>query len=468
MTAGPRRWYWLALLTLAVVVTRIPLILTCYSSDPDAWRVAYVGKTFWETGAYEVSRYPGYPLHELITGPFVILGGAAASNTATLIAGLVLILVWYEIVRRESSSPMLLVTLLAFMPLFWIDSAATLDYTWSLLFILLSLVAAQRQRVIPSGILLGCAIGFRPSNAMAIIPILTLLHYTHTSRKRRFTFLLTAIATSLLIFTPVMATHGVSVWVQQTFAQAGMIRESVFERGLLFAYRAIYFLGPLATIGIVAILTVNRRKLWILLHQRDPNTAASLAGVVSFVLLFALFPLDRSYLLPVAPFLFLLIDKIASKRAMSIFAACIVSFAFVNPDVVEHARPSGRPGLNMHSGVVIEEWQKRNQLLGERTQIAQLLVKGKAVIMIGTSESFWFENGYVRADTAQEWKHYDDVVAQSKSNPDLHFVSLLSFDDVKMLQDMGYVVYCLDWVGEWLGKLYGYVPGEIGVKTISL
>ncbi len=100
-TAGPSHVRWFVILLLAVVATRIPLIATCYSSDPDAWRVASVGKMFWQTGTYAASRFPGYPLHEIIAAPLVILGGSTLTNSFTLVAALTLLLVWYGIVQRQ-------------------------------------------------------------------------------------------------------------------------------------------------------------------------------------------------------------------------------------------------------------------------------------------------------------------------------------------------------------------------------
>ena len=122
--AGTSRSRWLAVLLLAVVISRIPLLLTISSTDADAWRVAHVGTLFWQTGVYSVSRFPGYPVHEIIGGLAAVAGGELLSTLTTLALFLVLIAAWYGFVQKNTSSPKLLTLLLAFTPLFWIASAS--------------------------------------------------------------------------------------------------------------------------------------------------------------------------------------------------------------------------------------------------------------------------------------------------------------------------------------------------------
>jgi hypothetical protein len=466
-TAGTSRLRWLVGLLLAIVVTRIPLILSCYSSDGDAWRVAHVGKTFWQTGEYSASRLPGYPVHEILSGPFVLLGGSPLSNCATLIVSLVLIVVWYEFVEKHASSPKLITLLLAFTPLFWMDSATTLDYVWSLLFILLSLSAAQQKKAIIAGLWLGCAIGSRPANAVAIAPLIAMLYLRSSSNRDLVAFTFAAFCSSLAAFSPVLITYGLTGWIERTLSETSDAHLPFVQRVLSFLYRSVYSLGPLAVIGIGIVLATGRHKLALLIREREPIVIASIIGVFVFTLLFAFFPLDRSYLLPAFPFLYLVADRLASRRALVAVTCCVVSFAFINPDVVQHARPVGSPGFNLHAGIVIEEWLRRNQMMVERDQIGRLAITGKAVVMVGTSAGFWFENEHVEIDTLEKWKGFNDVFVHSKRNSDLHFIAGLPLNAVRSLQAEGYTLYCLDWTRDLLRKWNGYDPVDEGVKTIT-
>jgi hypothetical protein len=468
MIAGTPRSRWLVALLLAVIVTRIPLLLTSYSSDADAWRVAHVGKIFWQTGAYSVSRFPGYPLHEIANGLFALIGGSFLSNAATLVVSLILIVVWYRFVEEHTASPRVLAVLLAFTPLFWIDSAATLDYVWSLLCIVLSLSAVRQKKAIAGGIWLGCAIGFRPTNAAAVVPLFMLLYLSSVPRRARATFILSAIASSLVAFSPLLFTYGLTGWIQQTFRETSDAHLPFVQRVLSFFYRSVYSLGPLAVFAIGAVLASRRHKLALLVREREPIIITSIIGIIVFALLFAFFPLDRSYLLPAFPFLYLIIDRLASKQVLVAITWCVVSFAFINPDVVQHARPVGSAGFNIHTGIVIQEWESRDKLLKERDSIAKLPINGRAVVLLGVSELYLLENVNAEPDTSQRWRQSNDYVAHSIRNPDLHFLSGLPLNAVRMLQSEGYTFYCMGWAKEKMQLWHGYVPEEEGITIIKL
>ena len=465
--AGTVRARWLAFLLLAVVVSRIPLLFSCYSNDPDAWRVARVGKEFWQTGIYTASRFPGYPVNEIAEGLAVLAGGSFLSNTTTLALSLVLIAAWYRFAEKHTVSPKLLTLLLAFTPLFWIDSASTMDYVWSLLFIFLAFSAAQQGRAVPAGVWLGIAIGCRPTNGVAVIPVFMVLSLHPGSKKPLVAFMLTFVGTALVAFLPILITYGPVGWIRRTLVETSDVHLSLVQRVQSFLYRSVYSLGPLAALGFVAILLSGRRKLVEFYRQRDPLMVASVAGVLSFAVLFAVFPLDKSYLLPAFPFLFLIAERVASRRMLITVTLCVASFAFINPDVIRHARPVGTPGFNIHPGLVIEELQSRDRVMKDRNTLPGLLIKGKAVVMLATSESFWYENDQVEIDTLEQWKVFDDVFSHSKSNADLHFTSGLSLSAVHALETEGYTVYCVDWARDLLLKWNGYDPLQEGVRLIT-
>ena len=466
--AAIARSRWLAVLLLAVVVSRIPFLLTCYSTDPDGWRVAHAGRIFWETGVYSVSRFPGYPVYEIVGGLAALAGGAFLSNATTLAVSLVLIIIWYGFVEEHTSSPRLLTLLLAFTPLFWIQSAATMDYVWSLLFILLAFSAAQQQRAVLAGLWLGIAIGCRPPNGVAVVPVFMLLSLQSPSKRTLAVFALALCGSALIAFSPVLVTYGPVGWIRQTLDQTSDAHLTLVQRIPSFLYRSTYSLGPLAALALGTVLYLERRKVLALYRTRDPIIIGSLAGVLSFAVLFAMFPLDKSYLIPAFPFLFLVVERVVSRRALVAVAWCVVSFGFINPDMIRHAKPVGTPELNLHTGLVIEEWTMRTRLVNERETIGKLPIKGKAVIMLGISELYLLENSAVVPDTVNHWADPNDYTAHSVSNPDIYFVSSLRLATIRTLQGEGYGLYYLDWARGLLQRWNGYDPVEEGVTPITL
>jgi hypothetical protein len=50
----------------AVALSRLAFLTPGYGVNVDAWRVARVARQLSETGIYEVSRFPGYPVQEIL------------------------------------------------------------------------------------------------------------------------------------------------------------------------------------------------------------------------------------------------------------------------------------------------------------------------------------------------------------------------------------------------------------------
>ena len=104
----------------------------------------------------------------------------------------------------------------------------------------------------------------------------------------------------------------------------------------------------------------------------------------------------------------------------------------------------------------------------ERDAIPALPIEGKAVLMVGTSPSFWFENERVEIDSSEQWTKFGDIVVHSKINPDLHFISGLSLKAVHDLQAEGYTLYCVEWLRYLWPRWHGYDPVAEGIKLIGI
>lgn len=353
----------LLIILFLVAVSRLPYIFVGYGADHDAWRVARSALTLWNTGTYEVSRFPGYPLHEFLMAPFVASGGHILSNSVTLAAALVLIFLWNRLTLRMANHPVVLTIALAFTPLFWKGSAATMDYTWTLLFLILALDAGTRSKAIAAGMWLGIAAGFRPTTLLALLPLAVLIYFKTRSTQNTIRFTGAAIATALVALSPLFLTYGLAGWVQNTLDQTSDVAFTASERALLFGYRLIYSIGPLATVSVFTIVILRRNALTHALRQSEPVVASSVIGVLSFVTLFLLFPLEREYLLPALPFLLLLLDRLATRTTLVVFTACLISFAFINIDFIIHEGKRGRPGFNIHEGYLLDDWNKRHLMV---------------------------------------------------------------------------------------------------------
>lgn len=56
----------LALVLVVVLFSRLPFLDAGYGVNADAWRVARAAHEIATTGQYSVSRFPGYPIQEIV------------------------------------------------------------------------------------------------------------------------------------------------------------------------------------------------------------------------------------------------------------------------------------------------------------------------------------------------------------------------------------------------------------------
>ncbi len=456
------------LLLTVVLLSRLPFLDAGYGADADAWKVARAADRLWHTGIYEPSRLPGNPLHEIAMAPMVESGRAPLANGLTLAASMLVLVVWYRLAKQTTRFPLLSTAGLAFVPVFWISSDTTIDYNWSLLFLLLALTAIFNKRAVLAGICLGVAVGFRPTNAAAGLPLLTFLFLQEESPERVALFLLSAVAVSAAAFSPLIIRYGIPVWIQETRLEMSDIHFTLIERLQFFGYRSLYSIGPLAAVCAVAILTLRRRIAFMVFRERDALFVTSLVGVVTYLLLFLGYPLERSYLLPAVPFLLILVDRLATRNLYILFACSLISFAFLNPDVVVHQGVVGTPGLNFHRGLVLEDCEKRTAMLDDRRRISALQLPGRAIVMTGGAETFWFQNEKVEKDTSGLATLVRGSVYRQTQNHDLHFVAMLTGEEIHAVRSTGYTVYCLAGARPYIERMTGLSMTDENVPIISI
>ncbi len=460
------RTRWM-LLILLVALSRLPFLFAGYGSDADAWLVAYSGSQFWNTGIYEVSRFPGYPLHEIIMAPFVVFGGAPLGNTITLFVAFALLFSWKQLAERQMRFPALSILCLAFAPLLWKNSATMMDYVWGLLAMILALHAALNKKTWLSGILIGIAAGFRPFNILLIIPLVVLLLSTGFAKRSIFVCIVAALLSSASAFLPVILRYGFNGWIAGTESQTADITLTLQERLGFFLYRSIYAIGPLALGCLVFILFRVRKALNKGILNQNPLVVTSIAGVATYLLLFLFFPLEKEYLLPALPFLLIIVDALSPRTLMTAFTFCLLSFAFVNPDVVRHNQRVGTPGLNVHEGFMIDNWNKRREILEMRKAVGSLPIRGKAVLMTGGDAVVWFENPYFEVDTSAFWRTFNAPVARRNDTPEVRVIGGLHRDELTRVQHAGYTVYCYAPVRGYLEKVLGYTMNETGISVVA-
>ena len=268
-------------------------------------------------------------------------------------------------------------------------------------------------------------------------------------------FLVSSGVTVVVLFLPIFFTYGISGWLSELRGQFGSSALSLNDALIYFVYRALYAIGPLAFLSVLWIV-LRKGAFPAAWNSRNDLFSVSLVAVCVLLVVFALFPLEKSYLLAGLPFLLLILDRVATRRAFFLFTLFLISYAFVNPDIIRHGGARGTPGFNVHTGMVIEEWQKRKEQEEWRNQLASVAVPERTVIMTGAGPAFWFENDALEPVQNPIVRDVHDTVVQRKGNPSILYVPMIPREETERLEKLGWQVMCDAKNQEYIQRTMGY------------
>jgi hypothetical protein len=312
-----------ALLAVAYIASRAPFVNIGYGTDPDAWRVALTGHWLWDNGEFYPSRLPGYPVHELATAAIVERGGYLATNSLTVLVSL--IGVWFfSSIAAELRVPnrALAVAGFAFAPLLWINSMTTMDYMWALTFLLGSYYFIIVRKNWLAAIMLGLAVGSRPTSAVMLLP-LTMFLWRSGERDEVRSFVAAALGVALIAYSPIIWQYG-----------PGFFNYYGSEVDYLNVLR---LLGKdcLGLIGAIAALLAAAVSLPRLARmpsdaRHDRHVALWLLAIALTLIVFFSLPHEAAYLIPLYPFGLLLMAKYFYRAAFAAAVAAIIAAGFVD------------------------------------------------------------------------------------------------------------------------------------------
>ena len=201
----------LALLCAAVLLTRLPFLDAGYGEHADNWRIALAARHIAETGVYEASRFPGYPIQEYVcswlwrTGPvgFNLLDALFCTAAALFFA---LICIEYGV-----GDWWLAGLALAFVPVLYVNSVSSKDFPWALAFLMAAWWCALRKKPVLTGLLLGLAMGCRITSGAAALPIALILIDGAENRAAIRRVVVTALVSAVVViaaFVPVYTRYG--------------------------------------------------------------------------------------------------------------------------------------------------------------------------------------------------------------------------------------------------------------------
>lgn len=300
MRLSNKPFFWF----LVALLFRLPFLFQGYGVEEDAWGHVLNVFEMQEQGRYILSRLPGHPLLEgwlyllgkIAITPFLFnLGAALASGWA--VVSFFHLYNHYHLPHRGWA-------LLAFMlvPVFWVNSVTTMDYTYALAFGLAAWLQVAKGRTWVAGILLGLGIGFRITTALWGAPFWLILFYTEGRwwSKKHLQLVLSSALVGIACYVVPLLTYGLDFLSTYDLPYPNLPK--VLYKGSIGVW------GPLGTLAILIGLASWHRKaaasfIWpVLLHL-------GLTALLYFNL-----PEKSAFWLPAVPFVIMLVGAVGRGK----------------------------------------------------------------------------------------------------------------------------------------------------------
>jgi hypothetical protein len=345
-----------------------------YGADSDSYLVVNAAKSMAQTGRYAVSRFPGYPMYELMTAlstAFVpaktghlISNGLTAVFSCGAFLFFVLILKHFRISRY-----MYLALAFAITPIVYVNSTCTMDYVPAVALALGSTYFVLVRRPALAGASLGLAIGCRITYGAMLLPLglwMLLEERTTATARRLLVFCTVAALVGGICFSPVIFRYGRSFlhFYDSPECRSVMgVAKEVLGNGVLGVWGNLGALGLLLVLAssLLSSLAALRASLTRPLVSRGLALSALTVGLYGIA--FVRLPVEPAYLIPIVPFVLLSVGLVARPGAFKYIAAILLLSSFVYV---------GRHGVSMF-GPIVDDHQRRESLMRRTEQTVEMV-----------------------------------------------------------------------------------------------
>jgi hypothetical protein len=357
------------LVLLLLVLINAPFVFLGYGTNSDSYAALDTGHRLLGGGGYIPSRNPGYLLFETIATTLSMIGGPILTNTATLLMSVLAVWCFLQIARelgvphRHWGAGVCIL-----MPTFWISAHSTVDFMWALACLMAGWLLLLRERWLFAGLLLGFAVGLRLASAFPAVCLLA-FYFIQRPKDRLRLAMAGAIAALLggACYVPSFVHAGWNLSLLQAHTGDQELWTLKMRLGR-YVYKNLYLWGLPASILLAASAPGICRKLWAQRHtDRGPILGLCVSVIVLLQALFLSYPIRVAYLLPMVPFVMILVAYAwqGKPKLLVALTALVASLNFVNFTVakpnVRRQASSARIGFWVEEGQLVEDirWQWR-------------------------------------------------------------------------------------------------------------
>ncbi len=318
------------LLIVIVLLSRLPFISDGYGLDGDSWSVVIAAKFWNDTGIYEASRLPGFPVHEFLCSKLIGFG-AFGLNALSAVFSSIAVLFFAMILRTLRFKYSFLASLtFSMVPVFYINSTTTIDYVITIAFILGGMYFLLRNKVLLAGGLIGLAIGTRITSGAMLISLSILLAENDGVKnnvKRISKFILPALITGFLMYIPVLGRYGMEFFTYYNVPYPTISK--VLYKFAFEVWGVIGFLGLLISTGLLFL--PNRITAKKFLFPRSINERFVVSWLVAidlYIIAYLKLPMEGGYLIPIIPFVILIFGKYLYNKAFVFLCIMLMLSSF--------------------------------------------------------------------------------------------------------------------------------------------
>ena len=277
-----------------------------------------------------MSRFPGYPVQELVTSLFYN-GYAWRLNLLTAIISTIGILFFALTLKTwRFKNVFLASSALAFVPIIYINSTTTIDYVWALSFLLISLYFVARYNALLAGLFLGIAIGCRLTSGAMLIPYCIMILQAGEKKEnisRIVKMVLVSLFVGALFYFPVFAKYG-----SRFFMYYDLPYPSISKVLYKFFIETWGLVGLLALFISVSIFflpgTGSDRRYLFPRSINEKYVIAWLIAIDLYIIAFLRLPMESGYLIPMIPFVILIFGKYLYSKAFTVLCIMLILSSF--------------------------------------------------------------------------------------------------------------------------------------------
>lgn len=323
--------FHLWILGIVVAISRIPFMFDGFGHEEDSWGLVVNAWEMHTTGHYVASRFPGHPLQEYI---YLLIWNQPAwvFNTLSMLFGGIAVVFFYKALRKlEMNFAFETALMLAFVPVFYISGTYTIDYAWSLAFVMTAFYLFTDRKFLLCGILLGMAVGCRITSGVFVIPFAILLWNRMDLRQWIKDVMMIGVPAALI---------GIA-WYIPAYLQYG---RAFFDYSDQFPYPPFTKIAYKATIGVFGLIgifaLVYAKFKWITRKDKSalqipalvsPQrlTIAILVVIALHIISYLRLPQKAGYMLAMVPFVLLLVTMYSTRATIRIVTILFLFASFL-------------------------------------------------------------------------------------------------------------------------------------------